>query len=175
MTSVDADRLPGDRDAAITELFALYHRRMVGLASLLVDDLPTAEDIVQDAFLALHRRWFALRDTQAALEYLRVAVLNGGRSQLRRRQRVSWSPLRERWSSPAPSAETAVTEHEETTELIRQLTALPRRQKQVLVLRYYLDQTEAEIASTLEISTGSVKQHTSRALATLTARLEAMS
>jgi RNA polymerase sigma factor (sigma-70 family) len=68
-----------------------------------------------------------------------------------------------------------VTEHEETTELIRQLTALPRRQKQVLVLRYYLDQTEAEIASTLEISTGSVKQHTSRALATLTARLEAMS
>ena len=174
MTSMNIDRLSTDRDAAITELFALYHRRMVGLAILLVDDLPTAEDVVQDAFLALHRRWFALRDPQAALEYLRVAVLNGGRSQLRRRQRAP-SQLGDRTNTPAPSPETAVAEHEETDELIRELAALPRRQRQVLVLRYYLDQSEAEIAKTLEISTGSVKQHASRALAALTARLEAMS
>ena len=175
VTSVDVDRLPTDRDAAITVLFATYHRRMVGLAFLLVDDLPTAEDVVQDAFLALHRRWFALRDPQAALEYLRIAVLNGGRTQLRRRQRSHGSQVRDRTSNAAPSAETAVAEHEEYDELIRELAALPQRQQQVMVLRYYLDQSEAEIASTLSISRGSVKQHASRALATLTARLEAMS
>jgi RNA polymerase sigma-70 factor (sigma-E family) len=175
LTETSVDRLPTDRDEAITELFAVYHRRMVGLAMLLVDDLPTAEDVVQDAFLALHRRWSTLRDPQAALEYLRIAVLNGGRSQLRRRRRAPWSQLRDRTSTPTPSAETAVAEHEEHDELIRQLAALPRRQQQVLVLRYYLDQSEAEIASTLAISSGSVKQHASRALATLTARLEAMS
>src|SRR5206468_10407135 len=78
--------LPADRDAGVTELFLGFHRQLVGFAMLLVDDVATAEDVVQDAFLALHRRWTWLRDQQAAYEYLRMAVLNGSRSQLRRRR-----------------------------------------------------------------------------------------
>lgn len=167
----DVDQLPADRDAAVSALFALHHRRLVGLALLLVDDLPTAEDVVQDAFLALHRRWMWLRDTQAALEYLRMSVLNGARSQLRAR-RVR--KRRDDASVPiAPSAETTAVELDEHRQVLEQLAGLPQRQRQVLVLRYYLDQSEAEIATTLSISPGSVKQHAARGLAALTARLEA--
>ena len=163
--------LPTDRDAAITHLFATYHRQLVGFAVLLADDLATAEDIVQDAFLALHRRWSWMRDPQAAYEYLRVSVLNGYRNQLRRR-RLS-TVRRERPSAPAASAEAVAFDHVEQDEVAEQLATLPARQREVLVLRYYLDQTEAEIARTLSISPGSVKQHAARGLAALTARLEA--
>jgi RNA polymerase sigma-70 factor (sigma-E family) len=163
--------LPAHRDRAITTLFATYHRQLVGFAMLLVDDLATAEDVVQDAFLALHRRWSWMRDPQAAYDYLRTSVLNGARSQLRRRrvrQRHG-----ERPDSAAASAENLAVERADHDEVATQLAMLPTRQREVLVLRYYLDQTEAEIAQTLGISAGSVKQHATRGLAALTARLEA--
>src|SRR3954462_2613796 len=154
--------LPADRDAGVTELFLGFHRQLVGFAMLLVDDLATAEDVVQDAFLSLPRRWTWLRDPQAAYEYLRTAVLNGSRSQLRRRRvrarRTEQSML------PGPSAETVAADHAEHEEIAAQLATLPRRQREVLVLRYYLDQTEAEIARSLSISAGSVKQHAARGL-----------
>ncbi|MDQ1706310.1 MAG: hypothetical protein QOF18_2676 [Frankiaceae bacterium] len=163
----------GDRDSALSALFAAHHRGLVGLAYLLVDDLPTAEDVVQDAFLALHRRWIWLRDPNAAYEYVRTAVLNGSRSQLRRRrirtERVAGA------SRPVPSAETTAVEHAEHQELLTLVAQLPERQRQVLVLRYYLEQSEAEIARTLSISAGSVKQHASRGIAALSTRLEATS
>ena len=162
---------PKSRDAAITWLFSAYHRQLVGFALLLVDDVATAEDVVQDAFLALHRRWTWLRDPQAAYEYLRTAVLNGSRSQLRRRRvRIERAP---RPDPDPPSTEATVADRAEREEVWAGLEALPRRQREVLVLRYYLDQSEAEIARTLSISVGSVKQHASRGLATLTTRLEA--
>lgn len=166
-----AGALPTDRDAALTTLFSAYHRQLVGFALLLVDDLATAEDVVQDAFLALHRRWFAIRDTQASYEYLRTAVLNGSRSQLRRR-RVRAAAKQNLVAPDAVSAETSALDHAEYDAVVGHLAALPARQRQVLVLRYYLDQSEAEIARTLSISPGSVKQHASRGLAALTARLE---
>ena len=170
-SEIGAPGRPANRDAALTALFAAYHRQLVGFALLLVDDLATAEDVVQDAFLALHRRWFGIRDTQAAYQYLRTAVLNGSRSQLRRR-RVRAS-AREKVSEPdVASAETSVLDRAEYDAVLGYLAELPTRQRQVLVLRYYLDQTEAEIAQTLAISPGSVKQHASRGLAALTARLE---
>lgn len=167
------NRLAG-RDAALTELFTAYHRQMVGFALLLVDDLATAEDVVQDAFLALHRRWFGIRDTQAAYEYLRTAVLNGSRSQLRRR-RVRATARPAMAEPDVASAESAALNHAEYDAVVSHLAELPTRQRQVLVLRYYLDQSEAEIARTLSISRGSVKQHASRGLAALTARLEVTS
>jgi RNA polymerase sigma-70 factor (sigma-E family) len=163
--------LPADRDHAITALFATYHRQLVGFAILLVDDLATAEDVVQDAFLALHRRWSWMRDPQAAYEYLRTSVLNGARSQLRRR-RVR-TRVGERSQSPGASAESIAVDRAEHDDVAAALAKLPTRQRQVLVLRYYLDQTEAEIAQVLSISPGSVKQHAARGLAALTARLEA--
>ena len=163
--------LPAGRDAALTALFTAYHRQLVGFALLLVDDLATAEDVVQDAFLALHRRWFGIKDTQASYEYLRTAVLNGSRSQLRRR-RVRTAARHNMAVPDVASAEASAIDHAEHDAVIGHLAALPTRQRQVLVLRYYLDQSEAEIARTLSISQGSVKQHASRGLAALTARLE---
>ncbi len=160
-----------DREAAVVALFAIHHARLVGLARLLVDDLPTAEDVVQEAFAALYQRWSRLRDPQAAGSYLQSSVLNGARSSLRRR-RTMLSLVREK-PVPLPSAEQIAVGHETRREVIQSLHLLPGRQREVLVLRYYLDLSEAEIAATLSISRGSVKKHASRALTALSARLEA--
>jgi RNA polymerase sigma-70 factor (sigma-E family) len=166
-----AGELPRDRDAAVTALFVAYQPRLVGLARLLVDDQATAEDVVQDAFTSLYRRWPWMRSHDNAYAYLRTSVANGARSSLRRRRTAREARLEP--PAPGPSAETNVVRTEEHSILLSGLHALPRRQRQVLVLRYYLDLSEAEIAETLAISRGSVKQHASRALSALTSRLEA--
>jgi RNA polymerase sigma-70 factor (sigma-E family) len=159
------------RDDAVAALFATEHRRLVGLARLLVDDLPTAEDVVQEVFAALYHRWSRLRDPQAAASYLQSSVLNGARSTLRRR-RSALAVVRD---SPAPqaSAEQTALGHQTHRDLIASLGRLPVRQREVIVLRYYLDLSEAEIATALAISRGSVKKHASRALTTLSAQPEA--
>jgi RNA polymerase sigma-70 factor (sigma-E family) len=153
---------------AVSGLFFAHHRRLVGLASLLVDDRQTAEDVVQEAFAGLYRRWRRLRNPDAAVAYLNRAVVNGSRDSLRHRRRFGTAVLR---LVPHPeeveSAEHDVVEHQEADRLWSAVTALPTRQRQVLVLRYYLDQSEAEIAQTLEISPGSVKKHASRGIAAL--------
>ena len=165
-------RGPG-RTELISDLFRAHYRRLVGLAVLLVDDRPTAEDVVQDAFTGLYRRWPYLRDHQAALTYLNRAVANGGRDHLRRGRTASaglrrMTPV----SEESASAESAAVADDEAARLWRGICALPSRQRQVLVLRYYLDQSEAEIAATLDVSPGSVKKHASRALAALARCLE---
>lgn len=155
-----------DGSAAVTELFVVHHRRLVGLAALLVDDRQVAEDVVQDAFAALYRHWRRLRDQNAAVAYLNRAVVNGSRDVLRRGQRRKRATLRLAPRSEAlDSAEQGVVKHHEADRMWAAVTALPTRQRQVLVLRYYLDQTEVQIAETLGISRGSVKQHASRGLA----------
>lgn len=162
--------LPRDRDEAVTALFRAHHRRLVGLARLLVDDQQSAEDVVQDAFGQLHRRWRWLRDKDAAVAYLQTAVVNGSRSTLRRRRvRRREDPV---VLPDAPSAEASACFQEDHRLLRAAVAALPRRQRQVLVLRYYLDLSEAEIAQSLDISRGSVKQHATRGLAALSARLD---
>ena len=157
----------------VSALFRAHYRRLVGLAMLLVDDRPTAEDVVQDAFAGLYRRWPHLRDHQAALTYLNRAVVNGGRDQLRRGRTATarlrrLSPV----SEELPSAESAAVAGDEAARLWQGICGLPYRQRQVLVLRYYLEQSEAEIAETLEVSAGSVKKHASRAIAALARSLE---
>lgn len=165
------EALPRDRDAAIALLFAAHHGRLVGLARLLVDDVPSAEDVVQDAFAGLVRRWPWLRDKDRALGYLQAAVVNGARSNLRRRRTETLNRVKA--ASAAPSAETDAVNSDERKRVFAALSLLPTRQRQVLVLRYYLDQPEAEIAATLSISAGAVKQHASRGLAALARQLEA--
>jgi RNA polymerase sigma-70 factor (sigma-E family) len=162
-----------DRSDAVSGLFRAHHRRLLGLAALLVDDRAAAEDVVQEAFVGLYRRWRQLRDPSAAVGYLNRAVVNGGRDQLRHGRRVTSSlrrmpPQRE----ALPSAETDAVEHDEAERLWRALTTLPQRQRQVLVLRYYLDQSEAEIADVLAVSRGSVKRYASRGLDALARCLE---
>ncbi|MCA1223077.1 SigE family RNA polymerase sigma factor [Streptomyces sp. 8L] len=153
---------------------ALYHHRrlpLVRLAVLLVDDLPTAEDVVQDAFAALYRRHGArlghLDDPEA---YVRRSVVNGARSVLRRRRTVrAYVPER---AGHVPPPEEDVLLREEHREVLGALRALTRRQREVLVLRYWSDLTEAQIAQTLGVSRGTVKSTASRALDALARRME---
>jgi RNA polymerase sigma-70 factor (sigma-E family) len=164
----------GSRSEVVSRLFVAHHRRLVGLAALLVDDHETAEDLVQDAFVSLHRRWALLRDPDAALTYLNRAVVNGARDRLRHRRRRRAAPQRAMpVAEPLVSAEHAAFVHDEQQRLWGAVIALPVRQRQVLVLRYYLNQSESEIAETLGVSAGSVKTHASRGLAALARSWEA--
>ncbi|WP_326760159.1 SigE family RNA polymerase sigma factor [Streptomyces phaeochromogenes] len=162
---------PGIDDPGIDELYS--HRRLdlVRLALLLVDDLPTAEDVVQDVFAALYRRHgerLAGLDNPDA--YLRTSVVNTSRSVLRRRRTVrAHVPERQ---GHAPSAEEPVLLREEHGEVIAALHRLTRRQREVLVLRYWSHLSEAQIADTLGLSRGAVKSTASRALAALRRQLE---
>lgn len=166
--SVDA---PRSRDAAVTMLFHAHYRRLVGLAGLLVDDRGTAEEVVQDAFERLYRGWGSLRDPAAALAYLDRSVVNGARSRLRRRfTERSFQPPE---AGSSPSAETAVVDGRRRDDLVAAVRLLPRRQREVIVLRYFLDLSEEQIARWLGVSPGSVKKHASRATTTLQKRMEA--
>lgn len=161
------------RGDAVSALFRIHHRRLVGLASLLVDDRATAEDVVQDAFAGLYRRWWLLRDPDSATAYLNRAVVNGGRDELRHGVRVAL--LRPRMT-PRPetlhSAEREALANDDSERLWAAVQRLPQRQRQVIVLRYYLDQSENQIAEALGISNGSVKTHAARGLAALGRSLE---
>jgi RNA polymerase sigma-70 factor (sigma-E family) len=165
-----------DRATVVAELFTAHHRRLVGLAALLVDDRQAAEDVVQDAFVALHRHWRGLRDPNAAVAYLNRSVVNGSRDALRRGRRADRAVLRlVPRAEELDSAEHDVLAHHDAERMWTSVSALPRRQREVLVLRYYLEQNESEIAETLGISRGSVKQHASRGLAALARVWEARS
>lgn len=159
-----------DRESAVVALFAAHHARLVGLAGCSSTTCrPPRTSFRRHS--RLYQRWPRLRDLQAAGSYLQSSVLNGARSSLRRRRTVL-SLVRQK-PVPLPSAEQVAVGHETRREVIRSLRQLPSRQREVLVLRYYLDLSEAEIAATLSISRGSVKKHASRALTMLSARLEA--
>jgi RNA polymerase sigma-70 factor (sigma-E family) len=150
----------------IDDLYTAHWRYLVRLAALLVDDRHSAEDVVQDAFIALHRRSGALRDPDAALAYLRTSVLNLSRSVLRRRQ-VARKHLKVAEPDSAPPADHDVLVRDEHRATLRAVRQLPRHQREVLLLRYWSGLSEKEIAQTLGISTGSVKSAASRGLATL--------
>lgn len=162
-----------DAPAAATDVPALYAAHwhsMVRLAVLLVDDLPTAEDVVQDAFLSLHRHSGRLRAPESALGYVRSAVVNGCRSQLRHRAVVR-RKLRPVPDDEDPGQRRLLDAVEADPEVTTALRSLPPRMQEVLVLRYWADLTEAQIATTLGISAGSVKSTSSRGLDKLRAVL----
>lgn len=154
---------PPPHEPSVEQLYAYRRLALVRLALLLVDDLPTAEDVVQDAFAAFLRRHgrrpAALDDPEA---YLRTCVVNNARSVLRRRRTArAYVPERSR---PAPPADTAVLLHEEHRAVLDALKGLTRRQREVLVLRYWSHLSEAQIADCLGLSRGTVKSTASRAL-----------
>ena len=160
---VDALELPADREAGVVAVFEAHYSHLVRLARHLVDDPAEAEDVVMDAFVGLSRRWQHVRRTEDAFFYLRTSVVNGSRSRLRRLKvaRERRHTQLDRDSAPADQAAMAHLEHE---AVVRALRVLPRRQREVLVLRYYDGASEAEIAEVLGISVGSVKTHASRGL-----------
>jgi RNA polymerase sigma-70 factor (sigma-E family) len=159
-----------DADRAVTELYATHYRSLVRLAALLVRDVSTAEEVVQDSFVAMHGGWRRLRDSEKALSYLRQSVVNRSRSVLRHRVVVDRNAPKP--PPDMPSAEHGAIALLERSAVIAALRTLPARQREALVLRFYGDMSEAQIAETMQISKGAVKSHTARAMATLRTVLE---
>jgi RNA polymerase sigma-70 factor (sigma-E family) len=154
-----------EADAEVTALYRAHAVGMIRLAVVLIGDRPTAEDVVQDAFGALYRRWEHLADPEKAASYVRSAVVNGCRSELRRRIRAERRAAPDSVAPDAVSAE--VTNMIERCEMQAALRRLSARQREALVLRFYMELSEAEIAASMRISRGTVKSTTSRALKAL--------
>jgi len=160
-------------DEAVTHLYAAHYRSLVRLAALLLRDISVAEEVVQDSFVAMHGAWRRLADPDRALAYLRQSVVNRSRSALRHRTVVARH-------APRPAPDAASAEHGamvalEHAEVIAALRQLPHRQREVLVLRYYADLSEADIADAIGITRGAVKSHASRGMAALRTTLEGTS
>ena len=164
--------LDADRAAVreLEELFAQHYRSLVRLAALLVRDIGTAEEVVQDSFVAMYGGWRRLRDSEKALSYLRQSVVNRSRSVLRHRVVVDRNAPKP--PPDMPSAEHGAFALLERSAVIEALRTLPARQREALVLRFYADMSEAQIADVMQISKGAVKSHTARAMAALRTVLE---
>lgn len=163
----------GDADRAVTALYRTHYRSLVRLAALLLRDVSAAEEVVQDSFVAMHGGWPRLRDSDKALSYLRQSVVNRSRSVLRHRMVVD--RLASQLAPDTPRGEQEdISQPERSGALIQGLRALPARQREVLVLRYYGDLSEAQIAAAMGISRGAVKSHTARAMSSLRAELSGM-
>jgi RNA polymerase sigma-70 factor (sigma-E family) len=155
----------------LTVLYTSHYRELVRLAAFLTSDRDNAEEIVQDAYVKVHGSWRGVRELDKAEAYLRTAVVNLSRSRLRRRQVAA-----KHRPEPLPdmaSAESSALEIVQREVVLSALQALPRRQREAVVLRYYGDLTEAQTAAAMGCSVGSVKSHTSRAMAALRPLLEA--
>jgi RNA polymerase sigma-70 factor (sigma-E family) len=159
-----------DAEQAVTAMYSTHYRSLVRLAALLVRDVATAEEVVQDSFVAMHTAWRRIRDNEKALSYLRQSVVNRSRSVLRHRVVVDRNAPKP--APDMPSAEQGALTLLERTAVVAALRSLPPRQREALVLRYYGDLSEAQIASAMGISRGAVKSHTARAIASLRAVLE---
>lgn len=153
-----------DPDAAVEQLYAAHWRQLVRLSVLLVHDQAAAEDVVQDAFVAMHGHWSRLRDPDKALAYLRQAVVNRSRSVLRH-QVVAEKHTRMSAGEGAVDGPSIGGARRDAVRAA--LLELSERQREVLVLRHYLDWSEAQIADALDISPGSVKAHAHRGSAAL--------
>ncbi|WP_354644487.1 RNA polymerase sigma factor [Kitasatospora camelliae] len=164
-------RTPDRERPTLTELYHAHRLGLVRMAVLLVDHQDIAEDVVQEAFIALYAKYGEeLDDLDNALGYLRTSVVNGARSVLRRRKTArEYVPPHE---ADAPSAEDHAVLNDEHRRVLVALNELTQRQREVLVLRYWSDLSEAQIAETLGLSRGAVKSTASRALDALEKQLE---
>lgn len=163
-----------DADDAVTQMYAAHYTGLVRLASLLVRNSGEAEEVVQDAFVSMHDKWRRLREPDKALAYLRRTVVNKARSVLRHHNVADKHLHRESdvVRRLEPSAEDRALDTETRADVMACLDTLPLRQREVLVLRYYGDLAERDIADALNISVGTVKSHAARGLQSLRATLE---
>ena len=146
----------GSSGDVLAGLFAQHYVALVRLSVVLLRDLAAAEEVVQDAFVAIHRR--RLRDPDKALAYLRRAVVDGSRSVLRRRVVAEHLP------QPPPGLEMSA--------VAAALATLPGRQCEAVILRYYADLSEAETAAAMGISVGTVRSYAHRGKVALRQRLD---
>ncbi|MFD8818913.1 SigE family RNA polymerase sigma factor [Streptomyces sp. NPDC059627] len=184
MPAARPTRIPSQRDGSeetataagttvdhLTETYRAHYRSLLGLAALLLDDTASCEDVVQEAFIRVHSARKRVRDPEKTLAYLRQTVVNLSRSALRRR--ILGLKLLSKPMPDAASAEEGAYDQLERRDLIKAMKGLQRRQREVLVLRYFADMTEAQVAETLGISLGSVKAYGSRGIAALRVAMEA--
>ena len=160
---IGRDVQPATASDAVAALYVAHRLQLLRLAVFLVDDRTIAEDLVQDAFAGLYQRWARLADTGAALGYLRTSIVNGARSAQRRSGVVS-RHLQKFQAEDEPPADFALLIEDQHRTVIHALRRLPQRQREVLVLRYWAELSEAEIAETLGVSRGTVKASASRGL-----------
>ncbi len=159
-----------DADARrrVSALFEAHALGLVKFAKVMLGDQSIAEDVVQDAFVGMYRKWGSLHDRDKALGYLRASVLNACRTAHRNRIRRD----RALFLAPDPgnmvSAEESALVGEANREALAALRALPARQREAVVLRHYLGLTEEEAAQVMKVTKGTVKSATSRGLSTLT-------
>jgi DNA-directed RNA polymerase specialized sigma24 family protein len=166
-TPAERDASAEDASHAVAALYQLHYPALVRLAALLVPDLATAEDIVQDAFAAVHGRWHVQPDADAALAYLRWSVVHRSRSV---------PPLGEPAAGTGEptegTGEPAAGTGEPGSAVMSALRALSPRQREVVVLRYFADLSEAEIAAATGMSMAAVRDHAAQAMSSLQAELE---
>jgi RNA polymerase sigma-70 factor (sigma-E family) len=154
-------------EAVLTELYRAHALRLIRLGYVMLGDRQAAEDVVQDAFAGLYRRWGGLTDHAKALHYLRSSVLNGCRTAIKRHRPVLDLVDVDPVVTSAETAETAVLAGEQQRALMNAIRQLPIRQREALVLRFYLDEPDAEIARLMGIRESTVRSTTHRALAAL--------
>jgi RNA polymerase sigma-70 factor (sigma-E family) len=161
----------GSFDDALVDLYRTHAKALVEMLWVFVGDRSEAEDLCQEAFMRLQRSWRRVDPARNAGAYLRATAFNLARSGLRRR-------LVARRLRPAPEPEGTAAADEgvelraDQRQLLDALRRLPARQRECLVLRYWQDQSDAEIAATLGISANSVKTHLRRAMERLEHDLE---
>jgi RNA polymerase sigma-70 factor (sigma-E family) len=148
----------------ITALYEAHALGLTRLAHVVLGDAWAAEDVVQDAFCGLYRNWARIADPAAALPYLRASVLNGCRSAIRRRRILASRAIHE---PAAASAESVALTGEEHRSVLVALRKLPARQREVLILRFYLHESDDQIARVMGISPSTVRSTSHRALAAL--------
>jgi RNA polymerase sigma-70 factor (sigma-E family) len=162
-------RSPQDADREVTALYLTHYRPLVRIAALLVQDLAVAEEIVQDSFVAVHAAWRRLPDAEHALSYLRRSVVDRSRATLRRH--VVVDKLAPRLAPDVPSGPGETSIEVERSAFISALWTLPPRQREVVVLRYFADLPETQVASATGISETAVKTYTARAMSSLRTEL----
>ena len=162
---VPADVQP-DADQVITAIYGAEYRSLVRLAAVLVGDVGIAEEVVQDSFVAMYGAWSRLRDRDKALAYLRQRVIKRSRSALRQAMVAGGNAPKPR-PGIMPGAEQGVITQPERSAVISAMHILSPRQREALMLRFYLDLSERQAASAMGISLGAANYHTARAKAAL--------
>jgi RNA polymerase sigma-70 factor (sigma-E family) len=157
-------------DSSFEAFVAARGTALLRLARLLCRDPDDAEDVCQTALERAYRSWRRVHATRDPEPYVRRILVNLVISRARRARLLTFVPLRSVPEPPAPGQPAGV---EVRDELMRGLRALPARQRAVLVLRYWEDLSEAEVARLLDCSVGSVKSHASRGLARLRTLVDA--
>lgn len=166
MLTVDVDRRAPQDGGRLGELYRQHADGAVRLAYLLTGDRALAEDLVQDAFVRLAGRLVHLRDPGAFHAYLRRTVVNLANSHFRHRK-VERQYLRRAEAAFEPHAALPDRPVEEREELWVALQRLSERQRAAIVLRFYEDLSEAQVAEILKCRPGTVKSLVSRGLESL--------